>query len=137
MILWIGAHQVSLSFTISQNLLKFMSIESVMLSNHLILCCHPSPFAFNHFAMQFSSLVKSNTYTYNYVTSLLYISGRENKHMSIQSCKLEFPKEFACNTPKLYITKKFISRMNKQIFIDLRNILLPRKLNLKKKLIDY
>ena len=129
MILWIGAHQVSLSFTISQNLLKFMSIESVMLSNHLILCCHPSPFAFNHFAMQFSSLVKSNTYTYNYVTSLLYISGRENKHMSIQSCKLEFPKEFACNTPKLYITKKFISRMNKQIFIDLRNILLPRKLN--------
>ena len=55
----------------------------------------------------------------------------------IIDCKLEFPKEFACNTPKLYITKKFISRMNKQIFIDLRNILLPRKLNLKKKLIDY
>ena len=34
------AHQASLSFTISQSLLKFMSIESVMLSNHLILCCH-------------------------------------------------------------------------------------------------
>ena len=34
------AHQASLSFTISQSLLKFMSIESVMLSNHLILC-HP------------------------------------------------------------------------------------------------
>ena len=31
--------QVSLSFTISQSLLKFMSIESVMLSNHLILYC--------------------------------------------------------------------------------------------------
>ena len=31
-------HQASLSFTISQNLLKLMSIESVMLSNHLILC---------------------------------------------------------------------------------------------------
>ena len=28
-----------MSFTISQSLLKFMSIESVMLSNHLILCC--------------------------------------------------------------------------------------------------
>ena len=28
-----------LLFTISLNLLKFMSIESVMLSNHLILCC--------------------------------------------------------------------------------------------------
>jgi len=32
--------QVSLSFTISQSLLKLMSIESVMPSNHLVLC-HP------------------------------------------------------------------------------------------------
>ena len=37
---WIAAHQVSLSFTNSQNLFKFMTIESVMPSNHLILC-HP------------------------------------------------------------------------------------------------
>ena len=35
-----GQHQASLSFTISQSLLKLMSIESVMPSNHLILC-HP------------------------------------------------------------------------------------------------
>ena len=34
---WTAAHQSSLSFTISQNLLKLISIESVMLSNHLIL----------------------------------------------------------------------------------------------------
>ena len=34
-----AAHQGPLSFTISQNLLKFMSIELVMPSNHLILCC--------------------------------------------------------------------------------------------------
>ena len=33
------ACQASLSFTISQSLLRFMSIESVMLSNHLILYC--------------------------------------------------------------------------------------------------
>ena len=33
------AHQVSLSFTISQSLLKFMSIESARPPNHLILCC--------------------------------------------------------------------------------------------------
>ena len=37
---WIGAYQPSLFFTISQSLLKFMSIDSVMLSSHLILC-HP------------------------------------------------------------------------------------------------
>ena len=35
---WTAAHQASLSFTISQGLLKLMSIESVMPSNHLILC---------------------------------------------------------------------------------------------------
>ena len=31
--------QASLSFTISWSLLEFMSIESVMPSNHLVLCC--------------------------------------------------------------------------------------------------
>ena len=35
---WTAARQASLSFTISWSLLKFMSIESVILSNHLILC---------------------------------------------------------------------------------------------------
>ena len=35
---WIAAHQAPLSFTVSWSLLKFMSIESGMLSNHLILC---------------------------------------------------------------------------------------------------
>ena len=37
---WTAAHKASLSITNSQNLLKLMSIESVMPSNHLILC-HP------------------------------------------------------------------------------------------------
>ena len=36
---WTAACQPSLSFTVSQNLLKLMSIESTMPSNHLILCC--------------------------------------------------------------------------------------------------
>ena len=37
---WTAVHQVSLSITNSQSLLKLMSIELVMPSNHLILC-HP------------------------------------------------------------------------------------------------
>ena len=37
---WTAACQASLSFSISQSLLKPMSIESVMSSNHLVLC-HP------------------------------------------------------------------------------------------------
>ena len=36
----VAAHQASPSFTISRSLLKLMSIESVVPSNHLILC-HP------------------------------------------------------------------------------------------------
>ena len=36
---WTAACQASLSITNSQSLLKLMSIESVMPSNHLILCC--------------------------------------------------------------------------------------------------
>ena len=36
---WSAACQSLLSFTISRSLLKLMSIESVMPSNHLILCC--------------------------------------------------------------------------------------------------
>ena len=35
---WTAACQASLSFTVSRSLLKLMSIESVMSSNHLILC---------------------------------------------------------------------------------------------------
>ena len=37
---WTAACQASLSFTISQSLLRFTFIELVMLSNHLILCSY-------------------------------------------------------------------------------------------------
>ena len=36
---WMEAHQASLSFTISWSLFRFMSIESLMPSNHFILYC--------------------------------------------------------------------------------------------------
>ena len=36
---WTVAHQASPSFTISRSLLELLSIELVMPSNHLILCC--------------------------------------------------------------------------------------------------
>ena len=37
---WTAALQTSLSFIISRSLLSVMSIESVMLTNHLILCLY-------------------------------------------------------------------------------------------------
>ena len=39
---WTAAHMAPLSSTISRSLLKFTSLESMMLSNHLIFC-HPLP----------------------------------------------------------------------------------------------
>ena len=56
---WTAACQASLSFTISQSLLRFISIESVMLSNHLILC---SPFSFclQSFPASFPAFFPSN-----------------------------------------------------------------------------
>ena len=39
MIPWTAACQSPLSFIISQSLLRFISTESVMLSDYLILCC--------------------------------------------------------------------------------------------------
>ena len=36
---WTAACQAPLSFTVSRSLLRFMSVESVIPSNHLILCC--------------------------------------------------------------------------------------------------
>ena len=40
---WTAARQTSLSFTISQRLLKLTSIESMMPSNHLVLLPPSSP----------------------------------------------------------------------------------------------
>ena len=42
-----AAHKAPLSYTISYSLLKFMSIESMMLSNQFIFWSPLSPFAFN------------------------------------------------------------------------------------------
>ena len=61
---WTAAHQASLSITCSSSLLKLMSIESVMPSNHLILCrpllllpsIFPSLRVFSHAAAAAKSL---------------------------------------------------------------------------------
>ena len=61
---WTAAHQVSLSFTISQSWLKLMSIETVMSSNFLILCCPllllPSIFPGQHPCLPVSQLFASD-----------------------------------------------------------------------------
>ena len=60
---WTTTCQASLSFTISQSWLKLMSIESVMSSNFLILCCPllllPSIFPGQHHCLPVSQLFTS------------------------------------------------------------------------------
>ena len=53
---WTAAYQASLSSTISCTLLKLMSIELVMPSNHLILC-HPFSFCLQPFLASGSFLM--------------------------------------------------------------------------------
>ena len=56
---WTAACQASLSITNSWSLLKLMSIESVMPSNHLILCCplHLLPSIFSRIRIIFNESV--------------------------------------------------------------------------------
>ena len=60
-----GLKQASLSFTISWTVLKFMSIESVMLSSHLILCTH------------FSSYLQSFPTSGSFPVSQFFTSGHQ------------------------------------------------------------
>ena len=63
---WTAAHQASLSITISWNLLKLMSIESVMPSNRLIIC---------HL---FLSCLQSFPVSESFQVSWLFASGCQN-----------------------------------------------------------
>ena len=64
------AHQASLSFTISWNLLKLMSIKSVMLCNHLILC--------RLLSTLFSSCLQSFPASGSFPVSHLFASGTQS-----------------------------------------------------------
>jgi len=54
---WTAACQAPLSFTMAQRLLRFMSTEMVMLSNHLILC-YPFSFFLQSFPAMVSPVVR-------------------------------------------------------------------------------
>ena len=89
---WTAAHQASLSITNSQSLPKFMSIESVMPSNHLILC-HPLLPSLPFFCLQ--SFPASGSFQ----MSQFFASGSQSigvsvstsvLPMNIQACLISF-----------------------------------------------
>ena len=65
---WTAARQASLSITNSRSLLKLMSIESLMPSNHLILCCPILLWDHNLMAKVWIQVVRY-TWAIRYVTS--------------------------------------------------------------------
>ena len=71
-----AAHQASLSFTVSQSLLKLMSIELVMPPNHLILCRGPF------------SCLQSFPASGSFLTSWLFASGGQNTAASVSALVL-------------------------------------------------
>ena len=95
-----AACQASLSFSISQSLLRFVSIESVMLSNHLILY-HPLPFCLQSFpasgSFPINWLFKSGGQSFEALASVL--------PMNIQSW---FPLE---STGLIFLQSKGLSRV--------------------------
>ena len=76
---WTAACQASLSFPISQSLLKLMPIELMMLSHHLILC-RP---------LLMPSIFPSTTYSHNFsrnsALQALFSYLKTNKQMLCQS----------------------------------------------------
>ena len=73
---WTTAHQASLSITNSQSLLRLMSIELVMSSNHLILC-HP-----------FSSHLQSSPASGSFQMSQFFTSGGQSIGASVSASVL-------------------------------------------------
>ena len=85
---WTAACQASLSITNSQSLLKLMSIELVMPSNHLILCCPlllpPSIFSsIRVFSNESVLHIRWPKYW-----SLSFIISPSNEHSGLISCKM-------------------------------------------------
>ena len=104
---WTAAHQSSLSFTISQNLLKLMSIELVMPSNHLILCC------------PFSSCPQSFPASESSPVSCLYASGGQSTRPSASASV--FPVNIQGWFPLgLTILISFLSKGLSRVFSSIR-----------------
>ena len=87
---WTAALQASLSITISQSLLKLMSIESVMPSNHLILCHHPLllPSIFPSIRVFSNELALSISWPKNWSFSFSFITSPSSEYLGLISFRI-------------------------------------------------
>ena len=87
---WISAHQASLSITSSRSLLKPMSIESVMPSNHLLLCrpillLSPIPPSIRDFSTESTLCMRWPKY-WNFSFSI----SHSNEHQGLISFRMDW-----------------------------------------------
>ena len=79
---WTAACQAPRSFSVSQSLLKFMCTESVILSNHLILCCTllllPSIFPASVFSSELALHISSVQFSQSAVSDSLRPRGLQH-----------------------------------------------------------
>ena len=85
---WTAARQISLSFTISQRLLKLMSVESVMPPNHLILCC-PLLFLPQSFPVS-GSFPRSRLFTSGWPEYWSFSIGLSHEYSRITSFRIDW-----------------------------------------------
>ena len=141
--LWPAAHQPPLSFTVSKNLLRFMFIESVMLSYHLIPCCpllllssiFPSIRVFSKSALpikwpkywSFSfSINLSNEYSglisfrIDWLDLLAVQGNFKNllQHHSSKASVLQYSAFFVVQLSHLYMTTGKTTALTMQIFVS-------------------
>ena len=85
---WTATCQASLSLTVSQSLPKFMSIESVMLSNHLILCrpLLPLPSIFPSIRVFSNESALGIRWPKNWSFSFSISPSNENSMLNTQTC---------------------------------------------------
>ena len=99
---WTAACQVPVSFTISQSFLKLMFIESVMPSNHLILC------------RPFSSCPQSFPASGSFPMSQLFASGSQSVGVSASVLPMNIQRWFPLGlTGSISLLSKGLSRVGK------------------------
>ena len=96
---WTAACQAPLSSTISQSLLKFVSIESVTLSNHPILCC------------PLSSCLQSFPASESFPNSWLFTSGSQSIGTSASALPMNIHSCFLGLTGLISLLSKRLSRV--------------------------
>ena len=116
---WTEAHQASLSFTISESLLKLMSIESVMPSNHLNLCHSllflPSIFFFlKHISFNCQDYSRARVHFQSLLSGL---------HSSVAQPRpsFQFILEFAFSCPPYEASERGVALLNLQQSITIKS----------------